>query len=546
MIKISNFGNNINEIIIFNKFEHTAIRPGMLLKNVLNLKSKEYDVIDMLLAEIKNSEIRTIEINISKYFDSYKITNNKNLKIYQSLKEGCDSLFNKKIAIIYKDDKKSIITYEKESDLPQDHTKIHFFDRLTYSRGRIFATINRDLIEIFCEMKKRIFYNPKFSIALTMSESKNTYYYLKAFEDTKWCQLSLEEYCELIGIKENSIYRREYKELSRKIKKIESDINLNSDLKVTVHLDKKNNLIKWVLDEEKENKKSDENKNKSTGTGKKEYEYEYIQLNDKIPIRKKILSSLEQILIHENIKLNVNEYLKIEFEKQNCKTTDKNKTLPSVRKAISKRLKISDRTVDTYLKYTFFVNDKILELFDLELIKNSDMDKYKKLDEAHQQEIVENIYPNNELLNLYKNTNNITKSQMLLYMNKSKKSQGELARIFSDNSDSMDSMKKTDSSVLKDSNVPGNIEEDNVVYEPKMISEDELKEVLKNLFLTVINEIQFNTWVKFYIDNLELNNNIATIHLSTQDFQNTIFYNKYFDFFKNYLSENNIEMKIAD
>lgn len=544
MIKISNFGNNINEIIIFNKFEHTAIRPGMLLKNVLNLKSKEYDVIDMLLAEIKNSEIRTIEINISKYFDSYKITNNKNLKIYQSLKEGCDSLFNKKIAIIYKDDKKSIITYEKESDLPQDHTKIHFFDRLTYSRGRIFATINRDLIEIFCEMKKRIFYNPKFSIALTMSESKNTYYYLKAFEDTKWCQLSLEEYCELIGIKENSIYRREYKELSRKIKKIESDINLNSDLKVTVHLDKKNNLIKWVLDEEKENKKSDENK--STGTGKKEYEYEYIQLNDKIPIRKKILSSLEQILVHENIKLNVNEYLKIEFEKQNCKTTDKDKTLPSVRKAISKRLKISDRTVDTYLKYTFFVNDKILELFDLELIKNSDMDKYKKLDEAHQQEIAENIYPNNELLNLYKNTNNITKSQMLLYMNKSKKSQGELARIFSDN-DNFDSIEKTDSSMLEESNAPGNIEvEDNVVYEPKIISENELKEVLKNLFLTVINEVKFNTWVKFYIDNLKLNDNIATIHLSTQDFQNTVFYNKYFDFFKNYLSENNIEIKIAD
>lgn len=540
MIKISNFGNDINEIIIFNKFEHTAIRPGMLLKNVLNLKSKEYDVIDMLLAEIKNSEIRTIEINISKYFDSYKITNNKNLKIYQSLKEGCDSLFNKKIAIIYKDDKKSIITYEKESDLPQDHTKIHFFDRLTYSRGRIFATINRDLIEIFCEMKKRIFYNPKFSIALTMSESKNTYYYLKAFEDTKWCQLSLEEYCELIGIKENSIYRREYKELSRKIKKIESDINLNSDLKVTVHLDKKNNFIKWVLDEE--NKKSDD---KKKNTEKKEYEYEYIQLNDKLPLRKKILSSLEQILVHENIKLSVNEYLKFEFEKQNCKT-DKNKTLPSVRKSISKRLKISDRTVDTYLKYTFFVNDKILELFDLELIKNSDMDKYKKLDEAHQQEIAENIYPNNELLNLYKNTNNITKSQMLLYMNKSKKSQGELARIFSDN-DNFDSIEKTDSSMLEESNAPGNIEvEDNVVYEPKIISENELKEVLKNLFLTVINEVQFNTWVKFYIDNLKLNDNIATIHLSTKDFQNTVFYNKYFDFFKNYLSENNIEIKIAD
>lgn len=542
MIKISNFGNNINEIIIFNKFEHTAIRPGMLLKNVLNLKSKEYDVIDMLLAEIKNSEIRTIEINISKYFDSYKITNNKNLKIYQSLKEGCDSLFNKKIAIIYKDDKKSIITYEKESDLPQDHTKIHFFDRLTYSRGRIFATINRDLIEIFCEMKKRIFYNPKFSIALTMSESKNTYYYLKAFEDTKWCQLSLEEYCELIGIKENSIYRREYKELSRKIKKIESDINLNSDLQVTVHLDKKNNFIKWVLDEE--NKKSDD---KKKNTEKKEYEY--IQLNDKLPLRKKILSSLEQILVHENIKLSVNEYLKFEFEKQNCKT-DKNKTLPGIRKAISKRLKISDRTIDNYLKYTFFVNEKILELFDLELIKNSDMDKYKKLDEAHQQEIAENIYPNNELLNLYKNTNNITKSQMLLYMNKSKKSQGELARIFSDN-DNFDSIEKTDSSMLEESNAPGNIEvEDNVVYEPKIISkiisENELKEVLKNLFLTVINEVKFNTWVKFYIDNLKLNDNIATIHLSTQDFQNTVFYNKYFDFFKNYLSENNIEIKIAD
>lgn len=540
MIKISNFGNNINETIIFNKFEHTAIRPGMLLKNVLNLKSKEYDVIDMLLAEIKNSEIRTIEINISKYFDSYKITNNKNLKIYQSLKEGCDSLFNKKIAIIYKDDKKSIITYEKESDLPQDHTKIHFFDRLTYSRGRIFATINRDLIEIFCEMKKRIFYNPKFSIALTMSESKNTYYYLKAFEDTKWCQLSLEEYCELIGIKENSIYRREYKELSRKIKKIESDINLNSDLQVTVHLDKKNNFIKWVLDEE--NKKNDD---KKKNTEKKEYEYEYIQLNDKLPLRKKILSSLEQILVHENIKLSVNEYLKFEFEKQNCKT-DKNKTLPGIRKAISKRLKISDRTIDNYLKYTFFVNEKILELFDLELIKNSDMDKYKKLDEAHQQEIAENIYPNNELLNLYKNTNNITKSQMLLYMNKSKKSQGELARIFSDN-DNFDSIEKTDSSMLEESNAPGNIEvEDNVVYEPKIISENELKEVLKNLFLTVINEVKFNTWVKFYIDNLKLNDNIATIHLSTQDFQNTVFYNKYFDFFKNYLSENNIEIKIAD
>lgn len=522
MIKISNFGNNINEIIIFNKFEHTAIRPGMLLKNVLNLKSKEYDIVDMLLAEIKNSEIRTIEINISKYFD--KITNDKNFKIYQSLKEGCDSLFNKKIAIIYKDDKKNIITYEKESDLPQNHTKIHFFDRLTYSRGRIFVTINIDLIEIFCEMKKRIFYNPKFSIALTMSESKNTYYYLKAFEDTKWCQLSLEEYCELIGIKENSIYRREYKELSRKIKKIESDINLNSDLKVTVYLDRKNNLIKWVIDEE--NKKSDKNKK---STRKKEYEYEYIKVDDKVPLREKILSALEQILIHENIKLNVNEYLKIEFEKQNCKT-DKNKTLPGVRNAISKKLKISDRTVDTYLKYTFFINDKILELFDLELIKTADMNKYKKLDEAQQQEIVEHIYPNNELLNLYKNTNNITKSQMLLYMNKSKKNQEELARIFSDNPVS-----------TKKINSPGNIE----VVNPK-INEDELKEVLKNLFLASITEIKFNTWVKFYIDNLKLNDNIATIHLSKKELQDNVFYKDYFNFFQNYLSENNFEVKIAD
>ena len=350
--------------VIYNKNELTAVRPEALIKNRLGLNGIENDVIDMFLAEIKDSNQIDFTLPLHKYVDCYV---RKDIStIYHTFKVACENLETKRYIVVNENTKEKI--------------SYAWFSMIRYipNKSKIVCRIDPDMAKIFFEMKQRVYYDPKITLKLSNFSSKMIYYMMKQYEDTGWRKDSLEDFCNIIECKDG--YKNNYAELNRKIlKPAISEINKLTDLFISFTVEKQRRKVVALVWEIK--KKNTEDIKIALINHKEKINK---ALEHKQCTRTEILKVMEGL-----IGTNILEFL----EKEEVKRIEKSKDrkLPIIKKILAEKLNISERTIDNNIKITLHSNAKLLEGYDNGTIKVNDMLKFIKLSEKEQLEIANKL-----------------------------------------------------------------------------------------------------------------------------------------------------------
>lgn len=148
-----------------------AVRSDSIIEARFSLTAKQNDLLDMLLCEIQNDEQNKYLISVDKYKEFYQ-TDTSNL--YRDLKKAVKGFEGKGFRIINKETGEEIY-YAWFS-------KIHYKPK----RGEIVVSIDLDFKKLLWEVKKKIYYDVRYTLNFNSQYSQRMYYYLKSFEDTGW------------------------------------------------------------------------------------------------------------------------------------------------------------------------------------------------------------------------------------------------------------------------------------------------------------------------------------------------------------------------
>lgn len=159
--------------------KNIATRPLSIIEAKFDLESKQSDIIDMLLTEIKDDKQIVYELNIDKYKEIYD-TDTSN---------------------IYRDMKKAVKGFEKKGFhtlIDGEETWFAWFTKITYKdrEGKIQLKVDPELKDLLTEVKQRISYDIGNTLNCVSKYSKRLYYYLKLYEDTGWRIDTIENLCE--------------------------------------------------------------------------------------------------------------------------------------------------------------------------------------------------------------------------------------------------------------------------------------------------------------------------------------------------------------
>lgn len=154
------------------KGEMIAVRPEEIIEARFTLSKRQNDILDMVFTQIQDDDNLKYTLELSKFLKLYK-TDKRDL--YRDLKVAVESLEGKGFRI-----------FDKKTGVKRDF--FVWFSRITYldNEGIIQVNIDKDLKQIFLEMKKRIYYKIEYPLNFKCIYSKRLYYYLKSFEDTGW------------------------------------------------------------------------------------------------------------------------------------------------------------------------------------------------------------------------------------------------------------------------------------------------------------------------------------------------------------------------
>lgn len=156
---------------VIKKGKNIAIRSESIIEARFSLSARQNNILDMLLCEIDNDDKYSYELSVEKYKDLY-ITDTSN--IYRDLKSAVKSFEGLGFCITNKKTGEEIFfTW---------FSKIHYMPK----QGKIQVNIDRDLKKLLYEVRKRIYYDIKYTLNFNSSYSQRMYYYLKSFEDTGW------------------------------------------------------------------------------------------------------------------------------------------------------------------------------------------------------------------------------------------------------------------------------------------------------------------------------------------------------------------------
>ena len=148
-----------------------AIRSESIIEARFSLTSKQNDLLDMVLCEIKDDNQYQYTISVDKYKEYYqKDTSN----LYRDLSKAAKSF-----------ERKGFTVFNKET---REETFYVWFSKIHYvpQRGEIQVNVDLDFKKLLWEVKKKIYYDIRNTINFNSNYSKRIYYYLKSFEDTGW------------------------------------------------------------------------------------------------------------------------------------------------------------------------------------------------------------------------------------------------------------------------------------------------------------------------------------------------------------------------
>ena len=148
-----------------------AVRPENIIEARFSLSSKQNSIVDMLLTKITDDNNLSYSLDVKQY-ESLILTDTSN--IYRDFKKAVKSFEKKGVTVIDKDTGEEIW-------FPW-FSKIHYRDKL----GRIDINIDKDFKKILYKVKKKIFYDIKYTLNMKSSYSQRFYFYMKSFEDTGW------------------------------------------------------------------------------------------------------------------------------------------------------------------------------------------------------------------------------------------------------------------------------------------------------------------------------------------------------------------------
>lgn len=148
-----------------------AVRSDSIIEARFSLTAKQNELLDMLLCEIQDDDQNKYLISVDKYKEFYQ-TDTSNL--YRDLKKAVKGFEGKGFRIINKETKEEIY-YAWFS-------KIHYKPKL----GEIVVSIDLDFKRLLWEVKKKIYYDVRYTLNFRSQYSQRLYYYLKSFEDTGW------------------------------------------------------------------------------------------------------------------------------------------------------------------------------------------------------------------------------------------------------------------------------------------------------------------------------------------------------------------------
>lgn len=190
-----------------------AVRSDSIIEARFSLTAKQNELLDMLLCEIKDDEQSKYVISVDKYKEFYQ-TDTSNL--YRDLRKAVKGFEGKGFRIINKANKEEIY-YAWFS-------KIHYIPK----SGEIHVNIDLDFKRLLWEVKKKIYYDVRYTLNFNSGYSQRMYYYLKSFEDTGW----------RIDTVENLLYKLEcppsyknFADFKRAVLDVaEKEINATSDI----------------------------------------------------------------------------------------------------------------------------------------------------------------------------------------------------------------------------------------------------------------------------------------------------------------------------
>lgn len=156
---------------MYKKGSLVAIRPESIIEARFTLTARQNDILDIIFTKLENDDKTDYVIDINLYKKIYK-TNTSN--IYRDMEKAVESFEGKGLSLTK----------------ANSRGRIYFawFSKINYvpSEGKIILRMDPELKLLFLDVKKRIYYNIKYTLNFKSVYSKRIYYYLKSFEDTGW------------------------------------------------------------------------------------------------------------------------------------------------------------------------------------------------------------------------------------------------------------------------------------------------------------------------------------------------------------------------
>jgi plasmid replication initiation protein len=199
---------------VFMKNNIIAIRDE-LVEARFNLTSKENNIIDMILNIIKDDKKYIYEIDLEKYKKLFK---DGSTNVYRDMKRATKNLFKKHNNFIIKNKATG-----EEFDFVW-FSMLHYNDK----EGSINFEIGDTLKKLLLDIKKRIYYDLRYTLNFRSIYAKRMYYMLKSFEDTGWRLDKIEDLKYKLKCPESY---KNYAIFKQKVLDIaENEINGNSDI----------------------------------------------------------------------------------------------------------------------------------------------------------------------------------------------------------------------------------------------------------------------------------------------------------------------------
>ena len=338
-------GKESNKLV---KGNGMSFRTEDVIEARYQLSSRGNDILDIVLSKLEMDDNTRYIIDVSdyrKYYDE-SVQNT-----YKRFKATVDEMREKGIEIRNKE-KNEYIYYPWFS-------KIHYIN----DEGMIEVDLHKELKKILLEVKRKIFFNLKYSTKLKSEYAKRLYYYARFYADTGWRIDKVEELADKLECPKS--YKTRYNAFKTKVLEIAKEqINKYSDIEIKYEEIKKGKKVVSI----------------------------------KMIIKKKDIEDLKEIKKHNDMeKVEVNRIGLLRIDIENCINRYKKdgvEITTDIKKDIANEFGISERSLARYIHINNNLIDEIKEMYDKKFISLREIDGISNKSIDEQQKELRRIYKN--------------------------------------------------------------------------------------------------------------------------------------------------------